>query len=436
MTQTYETDVPGTAAGPSARPLSRREEARQDARLRAELELQREAARAEQRRADDRAWAEDRRQARVDRDARRARARAGRARANEARMAWLRDHLVDLLFVPVIGIPGALAWSAMATYGQSVWGLPGVIMPAFSEGAMWAFDAAVTIRRRRNERLGEDRPVWHLQLGIVIFAAYGAALNFLHGMSPATPHHGLAVAISMALVSVAGVTAHQLVTAGPRRSRAERDARRLGRAAGRRELAARRASVRGALAVLGEDGSASLIYQPGTARLARRWGRTRLVPVPAPLRDPGPPDDDLAGLDDELADLTGEPPVRDSSVQDGPVPAAAPAVVRAEPVQPPDPAGSPDGSEAGPKPPLAGASRSDVVAMVAEQIREAVDAGTTWRPDYPALMALTGNKRSWCEKVFRAARELVLTGEDDTTAAARTGEDADRTDELTLADAS
>ena len=73
-------------------PPSRRAEQREDARLRAELELAREAARAEQRRLDDRAWAEERRQARADRDARRAAARAGRAGRNESRRAWLREH--------------------------------------------------------------------------------------------------------------------------------------------------------------------------------------------------------------------------------------------------------------------------------------------------------------------------------------------------------
>jgi hypothetical protein len=238
----------------------------------------------------------------------------------------------------------------------------------------------------------------------------------------------------MALVSVAGVTAHQLVTAGPRRSRAERDAARLGRAASRRKLAARRAAVRHALVHLDDDGSATLVYEPGTARLARRWGRIRLAPAPAPLRTREPGWDELAGLDDELAGLVDEPPVRDEPVQGEPAAAALPAVVRAEPVQPPARTGSPDDREDGEAPPLADASRDDIVALVAEQIREAVEAGTVWRPDYPALMKLTGNKRSWCEKVFRAARELVLTGEDQIS---RTGEDpyedTSRTDEFTLA---
>jgi hypothetical protein len=72
--------------------------------------------------------------------------------------------------------------------------------------------------------------------------------------------------------------------------------------------------------------------------------------------------------------------------------------------------------------PLAGAGRQDVVEMVVDQIREAVESGEVWRPDYPALMALTGKRRSWCEKVARDARELVLTPPpDEAGARTRTG---------------
>jgi hypothetical protein len=151
-----------TATAVPAVPLSRRGEQREDARLRAELEIAREAARAEQRRLDDQAWAEERRHARAEKDARKAAARAGGAAASAARRAWLRDHAVDLLFVPVIGVPGALAWDAMAAYGTATWGPLGVTLPLFSEGAMWAFDAAVAIRRRRD---GYVNLIWpHLLL--------------------------------------------------------------------------------------------------------------------------------------------------------------------------------------------------------------------------------------------------------------------------------
>jgi hypothetical protein len=59
--------------------------------------------------------------------------------------------------------------------------------------------------------------------------------------------------------------------------------------------------------------------------------------------------------------------------------------------------------------PLAGEPRAAVVEMIAGQIRDAVEAGEVWRPDYEELMQLTDRRRSWCEKVVRDARNLVLT---------------------------
>jgi hypothetical protein len=52
--------------------------------------------------------------------------------------------------------------------------------------------------------------------------------------------------------------------------------------------------------------------------------------------------------------------------------------------------------------------RDAVVAALAEQIREAIEAGERWRPDYQALMQATGYRRSWCEKAVRDARMAVL----------------------------
>jgi hypothetical protein len=43
---------------------------------------------------------------------------------------------------------------------------------------MWASAAATTITRHKHP----DKPVWYLRLGTLIFAGYGAALNFLHGL--------------------------------------------------------------------------------------------------------------------------------------------------------------------------------------------------------------------------------------------------------------
>lgn len=164
---------------------------------------------------------------------------------------------------------------------------------------MWAFAAAATVRERDNRRRAEtgepSRPVWHLRLGTAAFAGVGAALNFAHGMTTASGPHGPVTGAVYAAVSVAGVSVHQLVTAGPRRSRAERATARLARAATRREMATRRAALRRAVADVDEHGNARLIYQPGPAVLARRHGRTQLGPapgfpslIPLPLIPAGP----------------------------------------------------------------------------------------------------------------------------------------------------
>jgi len=231
---------------------------------------------------------------------------------------------------------------------------------------MWAFATAATLTRHRHP----DRPVWHLRAGTWIFAAAGAALNFTHGLTsrPAGPGllpGGVGAGLVMAVVSVAGVTAHQLITAGPRRSRAERDQARIARAAARREQAVRRAAVRHAVAELGSDGNTRLIYTPGRATLARRYGRMRLEPVP--------------GTDPDAH-------------------------------QPPDPDGRTNGSGGtGESPPAAAETgRAALVAGLAEEIRGAIDAGDRWRPDYGALMTRTGYGRSWCEKAVREARTAAF----------------------------
>ena len=50
------------------------------------------------------------------------------------------------------------------------------------------------------------------------------------------------------------------------------------------------------------------------------------------------------------------------------------------------------------------AGREVIVAELADQIRDAISGGERWAPDYPALMARTGFRRSWCEKAVRDAR--------------------------------
>src|SRR5215470_7462915 len=48
--------------------------------------------------------------------------------------------------------------------------------------------------------------------------------------------------------------------------------------------------------------------------------------------------------------------------------------------------------------PPSGVDRTALVAELAAHIRAAEQAGQEWRPDYEALMARTGYRRSWCEK--------------------------------------
>jgi hypothetical protein len=202
-----------------ARP-GRREEARQDRLVRAQIDRERDTAYHQARTAEREAAARMALEAAGARAARRAVARAGRA-ARWARLAaWAGEHVVDLLFVPVIGVPAVLAWTAMSQFGARLYGPPGYLLPAFSEGAMWAFAAAVTITLRRDPAA----QVWHLRAGTAVFAAVGAALNFLHGLTMATPlfpslPSGPLTGAVMAIVSVAGVIAHQLITAGPGRKR-------------------------------------------------------------------------------------------------------------------------------------------------------------------------------------------------------------------------
>jgi hypothetical protein len=271
-----------TAYDTAARPTWR-EESRRDREARQRLDLERDAAR----RAD--LAAADARRAKRAEDRRAARAEAAAARA--ARLAalgdWVNRHVTDLLFVPVIGVPAALAWTAMAAYGAHLYGPAGRALPAFSEGAMWAFAAAVTITRHRHP----DRPVWHLRAGIVVFALFGAALNFAHGLTLA--HVGSPVTgVVMALISVAGVTAHQLTKAGPRRARrgrrtrAERDADRIARLAAKRVRKAREEAVKAAAVELAPDGTARLVYAPPAAEAdakppAKPAGRPRKRPTRA-----------------------------------------------------------------------------------------------------------------------------------------------------------
>jgi hypothetical protein len=396
----------GTAGLPS--------EARPDDRLiRARIDREREEARFQARLAERQANARLRREDAEAGNVARDKARQRRATRRATAAAWCAARTVDLLFVPVIGVPALLSWTGMASYGHSEFGPPGLALPALSEGGMWAFAAATTITRRRHP----DKPAWHLRLGTLIFAAYGAALNYLHGLG----HGGPLTGASMALISVAGVTAHQLITAGPRRSRAEREQAKIDRVVARRERSARRAAVRNARVRLDDSGHAHLVFEPGTAWLSRdRLGRRRLelddlgpvLNVP-PIRDASPVRAEAVQAEPtRIPESVYGPgpvqPTRTDMANAGQTPSQALPGTAREPANGTDAVGTQndligDGDRRDPA-----VDRNAVVADLADQIRDAVHAGGRWRPDYAQLMAATGRKRSWCEKVVRSARNAVL----------------------------
>lgn len=217
---------------------------------------------------------------------------------------WVRAHVMDLMFIPVIVVPAVLAWTAMAVYGEKIFGGPGVLLPLFSEGAMWVFAFAVPIAARAG------RSTAWLHTGTWVFAAVAGVLNFVHGVEQ--PGGGVGHGVVMALVSVGGVVVHQLVHANPMRTRrtaTERAALKVEREARRRLHRVRRAAVRQAAARVAPDGTATLIYRPGTFTLRGRFGRARLAPATVPGLPVTAPDDAVAdGLADEItAYLTALP---------------------------------------------------------------------------------------------------------------------------------
>jgi hypothetical protein len=205
------------------------------------------------------------------------------------------EHVVDLLIYPLAVVSAVMAVPAMASYGATVYGsATGRVLPVLSELGMWAFAIATSVSRRRFP----DRPVWALQAGTAVFAMIGAGLNIAHGL---TASGRMSTAAVMGVVSVAGVTAHQLVTASPRRGRDEW----LARLAERRVARVRRIATRRAVVDVRADGGVSLVYAPG--RYVTRRGR--LVPAIVP----GLPVEPLTDWDAALADLldadasTGDP---------------------------------------------------------------------------------------------------------------------------------
>ncbi|MER5391901.1 hypothetical protein ABTZ89_22735, partial [Saccharopolyspora sp. NPDC002686] len=162
----------------------------------------------------------------------------------------------------------------------------------------------------------DGKPVGWLQVGVWTFAAVAAVLNFTHGLT--MRDGGPADGVVMALVSVGGVVAHQLITAAPtrvRRSRAERRAARTKRIEARRVTRMERAAVRRAVGQLASDGTVQLLHAPGVVTLRRGWTgrRTRLDSTSLPGAGIDGPATELDGLDAELRALLAEP------VETGPV---------------------------------------------------------------------------------------------------------------------
>lgn len=320
---------------------------------------------AEQRRADreasraqDRLDTEaDRKQARLDADAaakrereaqaaqdkRNREAKDAREKAKAKRAAWRSKHAVELLIYPLAFVSAVMAIPAMAFYGWDVYGNPtGLALPLISELGVWAFSIAILVSRRRFP----DRPTGMLSAGVVIFGGVAFGLNFAHGL-----HDGLIVGAVMAIVSVAGVVAHQLAVASPPRSRAERAQARIARHAERRINRTRRIAARRAIVELAADGTARLVYTPGL--YAPRRGRLRTAAGPDTVGMSTEPVGSGTDWDTELAriDLSGgpvEPALNidrpldstteaDQHESDGESPPAGGGVALADPPAPVDP---------------------------------------------------------------------------------------------------
>ncbi|WP_340686086.1 hypothetical protein LCL61_06965 [Amycolatopsis coloradensis] len=246
--------------------IADREQARLDAAARSERRVAERVALAEQQRKDAAAQAE------LDAAAKAAR-QAKRAARWAALAGWLAAHRVDGP-IYLLGVAAAvLAVPAMARHGVETYGSAlGVVLPVISELGMWAFAVAVQVARRT-----PGRPVWSLQVGIWVFAGYGFALNLLDGL-----RHGWSSGLLMGLVSIAGVIAHQLAVASPRRTAVEKAAAKLERQALAKTMKIRAAAIRHAVGEIDHTGTATLVFAPGRYEISRRG---RLTEVPVSLAD-------------------------------------------------------------------------------------------------------------------------------------------------------
>jgi len=179
---------------------------------------------------------------------------------------------------------------------------------------------------------------------------------------------------------------------------------------------ARKYAARSAVGSLGLGMAGQVIYHLLSAAHAIRapWPVVTLVsclPVVALALGSG-----LAHLLRDTVPVPADEPEPVPADEPVPVPAAPPVQAGPDPVPYGDRRTGPDpGQDAGraPAPTASGPSRGEadragIVADLAEQIRDAIEAGDRWRPDYDALMERTGFRRSWCEKAVRDARTAAF----------------------------
>ncbi len=249
--------------------VAQREQDRLDAAARSERRMAERAALAAQQRQDATARAELEAAGNAARQAKRSARWA-------AAWAWLAAHRVDGP-IYLLGVAAAvLAVPAMARHGIEVYGsVLGSVLPFISELGMWAFAVAVQLARRT-----PGRPVWALQAGIWVFAGYGFALNLMDGLS-----RGWSAGVLMGLVSIAGVIAHQLAVASPRRSRIEKAAAKLERQALRKTMRIRAAAIRHAVGEIDQAGAATLVFAPGRYVIDRRGRLTEAILPALPVED-------------------------------------------------------------------------------------------------------------------------------------------------------
>ncbi|WP_224389029.1 hypothetical protein [Pseudonocardia sp. ICBG1293] len=233
-----------------------------DAAARRRLEI--ETARGERTRAD-----------RAAADRRRTERASARAAARSRALTWASAHIVELLIYPIALLSFCLAAPAMAAYGAHLYGPLGVLLAGITELGMWVFALAVVASRHQ----APERPVTGLQAGVVLFSLVAASMNLLHGL-----HQGVTAAVVMAVVSIAGVLAHQLTLAGAPRSRAERRTARLETLVAAKTDRARRLAIADAVAVISPDGTAALTYRTGIFQVSRR----ALAATTAPRRPATP----------------------------------------------------------------------------------------------------------------------------------------------------